>query len=383
VTLRALLIWHSSVPWGIFATIGSAYASELCPHVLRPYLTSYVNLCFATGQFVSAGVLQSLLNRDDQWAWRIPFAIQWLWPPFLVVAAIFMPESPWHLVRKGRYVEAEKNLLRLMANHEKPHARSVVAMMIHTNKLEETLTEGTSYLDCFKGDNLRRTEIGCLSFLGQITCGIQFAFSATYFFQQAGLSPSASYKMNLGGTAISFLGTILSWFLMRNFGRRTVYLTGFVLMTLWLFLIGCLDLSHHSSVRWGQAALCLIWLATFSLTVGPLGWSIAPEVSSTRLRSKSVVLARNAYYLGQTVSTVIEPYMINPTAGNWRGKTGFFWFGTSVVTVVWAFFRLPETKGRTYEELDLMFAAKTPTLKFKKYRVDAYSEDATNQVKEA
>jgi SP family general alpha glucoside:H+ symporter-like MFS transporter len=121
-----------------------------------------------------------------------------------------MPESPWHLVRKGKYIEAEKSLLRLMADHEKPHARSVVAIMIHTNNIEQDLTEGTSYLDYFKGDNLRRTEIGCLSFLGQITCGIQFAFSTMYFFQQAGVSSSASYKLNLRGTAISFLGTILS-----------------------------------------------------------------------------------------------------------------------------------------------------------------------------
>lgn len=52
-------------------------------------------MCFATGQFIGAGVLQSFINRNDQWAWRIPFAIQWLWPPFLVIAAIFMPESPW------------------------------------------------------------------------------------------------------------------------------------------------------------------------------------------------------------------------------------------------------------------------------------------------
>ncbi|KAH8797770.1 hypothetical protein F5884DRAFT_870767 [Xylogone sp. PMI_703] len=66
------------IPWGIFATIGPAYASELCPLPLRPYLTAYMNMCVATGQLVGARVLQSLLNRPDQWAWRFPFAIQWL-----------------------------------------------------------------------------------------------------------------------------------------------------------------------------------------------------------------------------------------------------------------------------------------------------------------
>lgn len=145
-------------------------------------------------------------------------------------------------------------------------------------------------------------------------------------------------------------------------------------MCVWLFIIGCLDLAHKQNAKWAQAALCIIWLLTFSLTVGPVGWAIPPEVSSTRLRSKTVVLARNTYYLAQIVANVIEPYMVNPTAWNWSGKTGFFWFGTAFLTVVWAFFRLPETRGRSYEELDIMFAAKIPTREFKKYRVNAYEE---------
>ena len=82
----------SSLPWGIFATIGPAYSSEILPLALRPYLTAYTNMCFAIGQFISAGVLQGTLSRSDAWGYKIPFALQWLWPPFLLVAAYFMPE---------------------------------------------------------------------------------------------------------------------------------------------------------------------------------------------------------------------------------------------------------------------------------------------------
>lgn len=124
-----------------------------------------------------------------------------------------MPESPWHLVRKGNYEMAEKSVVRLMAEHEKIHSKSLVALMIHTNDLERSASQGTSYWNCFKGVDLRRTEIAVIRFLGQITCGAQFAYSATYFFQQAGLTSEESYKLNLGGTSIAFLGTITSWFL--------------------------------------------------------------------------------------------------------------------------------------------------------------------------
>lgn len=155
-------------------------------------------------------------------------------------------------------------------------------------------------------------------------------------------------------------------------------------MCLWLFIIGALTLSHNQNVKLGQSALCIIWLLTFSLTVGPVGWAIPPEVSSTRLRSKTVVLARNTYYVAQIAANVIEPYMMNPTAWNWKGFTGFFWCVFAAMSLIWSFFRLPETKGRSFEELDIMFAAKIPTRKFKMFHVDAYDEerDVKHRVKE-
>jgi len=63
------------LPWGAFQTLITTYATEVSPLILRPYLTTYVNLCWVTGQFISTGVLRGLLGRSDQWAWRIPYAI--------------------------------------------------------------------------------------------------------------------------------------------------------------------------------------------------------------------------------------------------------------------------------------------------------------------
>lgn len=64
------------IPWGIFATSAPAYASEMLPMVLRVYFTSWTNMCFILGQFLAAGVLRACLVRDDEWGYRIPFALQ-------------------------------------------------------------------------------------------------------------------------------------------------------------------------------------------------------------------------------------------------------------------------------------------------------------------
>ncbi|KAK8004989.1 general substrate transporter [Apiospora arundinis] len=364
------------IPWGIFATIGSAYASEILPLALRPYLTAYVNMCFAIGQFIGAGVIQGLLQRDDQWSYRVPFAVQWVWPVPLFIACIFMPESPWWLVQHGRLEEAEQVLRRVTWGPQQEKAPQTLAMMVHTNVIEHEIEAGSSYLDCFRGSHRRRTEIACVSFAGQVLAGSQFAYSGTYFFQQAGMGADDAYKLGLGGTAIAFVGTILSWFLMRRVGRRTIYLCGMTGIVVYLFIIGVLTTAtHNNGVVWAQSSLCLVWLFTFSLSVGPMGWTIPAEVSSTRLRSKTICLARNVYYVTLLWANILEPYMVNPTSWNWRGYTGFFWCGWATLTLVWAYFRLTETKDRTFEELDLMFAAGVPTRKFAKYHVDAYAED--------
>lgn len=62
--------------------------------------------------------------------------------------------------------------------------------------------------------------------------------------------------------------------------------------------------------------------------------------------------------------------MINPDEGNLRGKIGFFYGGLSALSLVWAYLRIPETKDRTYEELDIMFARGVKTHAFKTYRIE-------------
>ena len=73
--LQTLLVGDilQGIPWGVFQTMTTAYASEVCPVNLRAYLTTYVNLCWVMGQLIATGVLTSFLKRSDEWAYRIPF----------------------------------------------------------------------------------------------------------------------------------------------------------------------------------------------------------------------------------------------------------------------------------------------------------------------
>lgn len=219
------------IPWGIFQTLTTSYAAEVVPTALRPYLTTYINICWIIGQFLANAVLVGVQGRNDQWAWRIPYALQWIWPLPIIVGVVFAPESPWWLVRTGQLAKAKSVLKRLQGIDGPEGIEVILENMIRTNEFERSVNEGTSYSDCFKGVNLRRTEITCLTWLIQTLAGNTFMGYSTYFYQQAGLSTDHAFSLSLGQYAMGAVGVFVSWFMMMPFGRRTLYTAGLTIVS--------------------------------------------------------------------------------------------------------------------------------------------------------
>ncbi|KAF5004852.1 hypothetical protein FDECE_8668 [Fusarium decemcellulare] len=359
-----------AIPWGLFQTTTTTYASEVCPTHLRAYLTTYINACWVIGQLIASGVLRGMLSRDDKWGYKIPFALQWMWPVPLIIGISFAPESPWWLIRHNRIDKARQSLDRLTTPNSEAsgsfNADETISMMIHTNEMEKEAQAGMTYLDLFKGTNLRRTEIVCVTMMIQAATGSTLMGYSTYFYQQAGMAVENSFNMSLGQYGIGLVGTIVAWFMMSRFGRRSLYLSGQLLTGIALLAIGCTALAGRDNVaaQWGIGSLLLVHTFVYDCTIGPVCYSLVSELSSTRLRTKSVVLARNLYNCVCIFTSVITPRMLNPSAWNWGAKTGFLWAGSCLICATWTYFRLPEPKGRTYAELNILFEQGVSARKF-------------------
>ena len=148
-----------------------------------------------------------------------------------------------------------------------------------------------------------------------------------------------------------------------------------------MLIIGIISAANPSeNAKWGAGALCVMWLFVYSLTVGPVAYTIVSETSAVTLRTKTVCLARNSYCIMNIVYSTLESYFMNPTEWNLAGRTAFFWFATSLVVTLWSYFRLPEAMNRTYEELDLLFHNNVDARKFHSYKIDAYAGvDGSNE----
>jgi len=281
------------------------------------------------------------------------------------------------LVKKGRDAEAKQSLKRLLSENSHLPDKDVLATAMlrkiqMTIKEEDAISAGITFRDCFKGTNMRRTRVTALTWMFQSCTGSTLMGYSTYFYIQAGLSTSMSFTFSIIQYCLGIIGTVGSWFVSQKVGRFPLYFFGLCFQSMILLIVGGLGCSSSTSAKWGVGSLLLIYTFVYDLTVGPITYSLVSELSSTKLRTKTVMLSRNMYNVSNIIVGIITPYMLNPTQWNWRAKTGFFWAGFSIAAAVWCYFELPETRNRTYAELDLLFEQGVKARKFKTTEVDVF-----------
>lgn len=132
--------------------------------------------------------------------------------------------------------------------------------------------------------------------------------------------------------------------------------------------------THETGYSWGIGVVLLVSQFLYSCSIGPLTNTFCAELPSALLRGKTISLARWAYIITTIGAGVLTPYMLNSTAWNWSARTGFLFFGTCFLSVVFSYFCVPEPKHRTTAELDILFENGTPARQFPRTHVDAVEE---------
>ncbi|KAM0228584.1 hypothetical protein ACHAP5_011905 [Fusarium lateritium] len=361
------------IAWGVFQTCSTTYACEVVPTILRPYVTAWVCMCWGFGILLSSGVVRAASDIQGNLAWRLPFYLQWVWPVPLFFVAYFAPESPWNAVRRGEIDEARRSLQRLASDSAQDTVEATLAYIQHTTELEMAETHGASFLECFRGSNLRRTEINCVVWAAQILCGNAILGFVIVFLQAAGWSVEQSLNLNISLSACYVVGGVICWLLFPHFGRATIYMGGLGFMLCCLLAIGGLGWSDSKDAYLAVGLLFVVSTLCNMTTIGPACYPIVAETPSGRLRYKTIVIGRFVYNLTAICNNAITPRMISASAWGWGAKTGLFYAGTNFLCLIWCWFRLPETKDRTFGEIDILFENGVSARKFKHTKVDQFA----------
>jgi sugar porter (SP) family MFS transporter len=354
---------------GLKETTAPVFAAENSPAAIRGALVMSWQMWTAFGILLGS-CANLILFQVGPIAWRLQIGSAFIPAVPLVILVYFCPESPRWYMKRGDYRSAYHSLVKL--RHSNVQATRDM-YYIHIQLIEEKEQIGKSnyiqrFFQLFYVPRLRRATLASwVVMIAQQMCGINIiAFFSSSIFLEASGNEKTALLASFGFGLVNFVFAWPAIWTIDTFGRRSLLLFTFPMMTWTLLAAGfCFYIPESSKAHLGFVALFIYLFAAFySPGEGPVPFTYSAEVFplSHREVGMSWAVATNNFF-GSVLSLT---YFRIQAAFTVVGAFGFY-AGLNVVAFIWIFLWLPETKQRTLEELDYIFAV--PTTTHMKYQI--------------
>ncbi|GFZ46602.1 hypothetical protein JCM24511_03822 [Saitozyma sp. JCM 24511] len=352
---------------GIIENAGPTYASETSPAALRAACVSFLFIVQGLGGVITSGIFQGISTSTNPNIWLVPAGVQLIPGVIVLLSTPFIVESPRLLVAWGRKDAAAAALNKLRVRT----STSEQANAIEVEAIEQAILEAKrlssqgGWIELFRGTNLRRTMIAIWIFIFQQWTGQQFVTSyGPTFYTSVGRGSQAFIYTLIGGILHLVLGLPFAW-AYDKVGRRPLLIGGTVIATVFLVIIGILGPKTNPSTAELNTVVASLMLFRFfeSFSLSQACWIIGPEIGSSILRKKTMAIATFVDVIAAFGVTYSSPYMLAALGS----RVAFVFTGISVFALIFSIFFVPETKGRSLEELDEMFEAKLWAWQFSRY----------------
>jgi len=324
---------------GAASVISPLYITEIAPKKIRGALVSLNQLTIVLGILITY-LSNWLLEDTGLNNWRYMFAAQNVPAVLFLAALFFIPESPRYLLKKNNFEKARNILIKINGIQNADLEISEIKNYPVRQKINIHELWG-------KGKRIIIATI-LLAFLSQTTGIDSIVYYAPKVLMKVGFQETSSvFLASLLIPITLMIFTIVAMFTIDKYGRRPLLLIGTSGMGISFLLVGFSFLSPTLS-NYGVLTGILLFITFFSISLGPIPWLYMSEVFPTRVRGTAVAIATNVLWISNFLVAQFFPWMVD----NLKGTSYFIFAAICLITLLFVWFMIDETKGKSLEEIE-------------------------------
>lgn len=336
---------------GIVSVVVPMYLSELAPANIRGRLTSLMQLLVTVGIFLAYVTAWFFADARD-WRWMIGLGVI---PAVVLAFGIYtQPESPrWLVANKADSGEedARRLLRRLRGTQESADAE--LDAIRESVRVEREHTEKVTLSTLFSPRLRRRIVLGLLLVFFQNFVGINtIIYYAPTLLTEVGFADTGAIEANVAIGAVNMLMTLPGMWLIDRAGRRPLLRWGALGMCAAMILLAVTNLAglEQGPLLLGLTLVGIVaYIASFSISWGPVQWVLLPELFPLRVRAGAVAFCVTFNWLFNMTVALAFPSLLDAFGAGWN----FLFFAlTTALAYLYATRLLPETKGRSLEQIE-------------------------------
>jgi SP family arabinose:H+ symporter-like MFS transporter len=344
-----LALWRllQGVGVGAASVLSPMYIAEIAPAAIRGKLVAFNQFAIILGILMATVSCYYFGDPDRTESWRWMFGSALLPSALFTLLLFLIPESPRWLVGRGLDERAASVLRKIGSD------TFVRQELVHIQQsLRQTRREG-SYRELLGPNVLPIVLMGSgLAMLQQFCGANNITGYLQVIFQKARIGISDGLLNAVGVMGVFLVFTVLAIVLIDRLGRRKLLLAGTALMAFFLLLLA---FTFNSQAVDGRLVLLLVmgYIATFAFTLGPVVWVLLSEIFPNYIRSKALSLCSGVLWMATFVVVLVSPALLKVSP-----VVNFLLFAVfNLIGFIFVWRYVPETKGKSLEELESMLIA--------------------------
>ncbi|WP_078408991.1 D-xylose transporter XylE [Priestia abyssalis] len=327
---------------GLASAVVPMYIGEIAPADVRGRLVSFNQFMIIFGMLVVYFVNWGIANGQSlEWVndigWRYMFASEAIPALLFGLFLLFVPETPRYLAITNQDDKALSVLTKINGSSE---ANSIL------NEIKQTITVNVSSEKLFAYGKLVII-VGIMLSVFQQFVGINVAlYYAPRIFESMGAAKDASMLQTIVMGLVNVVFTIVAILTVDKWGRKPLLIIGSIGMAIGMF--GVAGLAFSNIIGISTLIFIIIYTASFMLSWGPICWVLISEIFPNKIRGQAVAIAVAAQWAANYLISSTYPIMMEYSSGLTYGFYGLM----SVLSAVFVWKFVPETKGKTLEQME-------------------------------